>query len=93
MSVFSINFDQNYITRSLEHDYLGRIMISKLPLFLKFISSLGKMHLAQIYTLWHIHTYIYIYLISMRFMSPNLGCVWDCDFVNKKCDFKPNRRK
>jgi len=22
-----------------------------------------------------------------------LGCVWDCDFVEKKCDFKPNRKK
>jgi hypothetical protein len=21
-----------------------------------------------------------------------LGCVWDCDFVYNKCDFKPNRR-
>jgi hypothetical protein len=24
--------------------------------------------------------------------TPSLGCVWDCDFVDNKCDFKPNRR-
>jgi hypothetical protein len=22
----------------------------------------------------------------------SLGCVYDCDFVDNKCDFKPNRR-
>jgi hypothetical protein len=25
--------------------------------------------------------------------TPNYGCVWDCDFIDKKCDFKSNRKK
>jgi hypothetical protein len=26
-------------------------------------------------------------------LRQDLGCVWDCNFVEKKCDFKPNRKK
>jgi hypothetical protein len=31
------------------------------------------------------------FLVNVGFVD-YLGCVWDCDFVNNKCDFKPNRR-
>jgi hypothetical protein len=32
-------------------------------------------------------------ILSAILILLGLECVWDCDFVEKKYDFKPNRRK
>jgi hypothetical protein len=44
--------------------------------------------------------YIYLYSSYWNYNTflatshqEDLGCVWYSDFVEKKCDFKPNRRK